>query len=121
MLCLVSLPTDFTAARFPVERSEFVNTGLVVRQQVNQLGSIGQGNIRFTLYDQVGKQLRTLTPSLGGAKFFDEIFDSIPQDFIGSVEVESEGPFYLTVLRQELIPGDTLRFQLTSVPATPVP
>ncbi len=37
------------------------------------------------------------------------------------MRVESLRPFYVTVLRQEVIPGDPLRFQLTSVPATPVP
>ena len=59
--------------------------------------------------------------ALDSGLFFDQIFDVVPPEFIGSVRAESSRPFYATVLRQELIPGSPLRFQLTSVPATPLP
>ena len=110
-----------TAVRFPVERSSSVNTGLAIRQFGNVLGGFGQGRISFTLYDQAGNLLGTVTDNLNGGRFFDEIFPGVAQNFLGSLKVESVKPFYLTVLRQELIPGPQLRFQLTSVPATPVP
>ena len=110
-----------TAVRFPVERSSSVNTGLAIRQFGNVLGGFGQGQISFTLYDQAGNLLGTVTDNLNGGRFFDEIFPGVAQNFLGSLKVESVKPFYLTVLRQELIPGPQLRFQLTSVPATPVP
>ena len=48
-----------------------------------------------------------------GVRFFDENFSAVPENFIGSVEVQSTTDFFLTVLRQEL-----RTFQLTAIPAT---
>ena len=101
-----------TAVSFPVERSSSVNTGLAIRES--------QAALDFTLYE-AGTLLETKMMRLEGGLFFSEIFDSVRQDFIGSLKVVSPKPFFITVLRQELIPGPQLRFQLTSVPATPVP
>ena len=101
------------SVRFPVERSANVNTGIAVRQS--------QELISFTLFDEEGQFLQTSILPLEGARFFDQIFAGLPQDFVGSIKIESSKPFFITVLRQELIPGEQLRFQLTSVPATRAP
>ena len=92
------------------------------RAMANQTETLpeSQDALDFTLYE-AGTLLETKTMRLEGGLFFSEIFDSVGQHFIGSVRVVSQKPFFITVLRQELIPGPQLRFQLTSVPATPVP
>ncbi len=97
---------DFTgSSRFQI------NTGLAVRG--------AEAPLFFTLTDLNGLFLEGAILSFDGAQFFDQIFTVVPENFVGSVEVFSSSPFFITVLRQELIPGERLRFQLTSVPATP--
>ena len=105
-----------------MERSARVNTGSAIRGLGNVLGPIDGGGIAFTLDAEAGTPLEVVEQGVDGGKFFDEIFQNGPQDFLGSVKVHSDTPFYLVVLRRELIPGEQLRFRLTSsVPATPVP
>ncbi len=110
----VAVASRTRSLRFPVERSATINTGLAVRRS--------QELISFTLFDEAGQFLQTSILPLEGARFFDQIFAGVPQDFVGSVKTESSKPFSMTALRQELIPGEQLRFQLTSVlPATRAP
>lgn len=114
----VAPATGGIAFRFPVERTSQINTGIAIRDT--------QTPINFYLYDHEGNLVQSFTLSFSGARFVDQLFDdffsTLPlPEFVGSVQVESQLPFYLTVLRQELIPGATLQFQLTSIPATAVP
>ncbi len=95
--------------RFPVERSDSVNTGIAMQRS---------GEVLMTLYDSEGQEVESLVRKEQGARFFDEIFQGVPPDFIGSVEVSSPNRVFLTVLRQEVISTSPLEFQLTSVPAT---
>ncbi len=97
-------------AWFPVERSTFVNTGMAIRRTTLPL--------TFRLYDQEGELVDEVTREFQGASFFDTIFSGVGDEFRGAVRIESGVGFYMTVLRQELLPGAPLRFQLTSVPPT---
>ena len=108
-------PADLTTAIwFPVARRPGLNTGLAIRRTT--------APVRYSLFDSGGLLLETVTrEDFQGAQFFNEVFSGVPASFTGSVKVESDRGFYLTVLRQEILPGDGLRFQLTSIPATPVP
>ncbi len=103
-----------TAVWFPVARRPGLNTGLAIRRTT--------APVRYSLFDSSGLLLETVTrDDFQGAQFFNEIFSEVPASFTGSVKVESDRGFYLTVLRQEILPGEGLSFQLTSIPATPVP
>ncbi len=108
-------PAALTAAVwFPVARRPGLNTGLAIRRP--------EAPVRYSLYDSAGIHLETVTrEDFQGAQFFNEVFSGVPASFTGSVKVESDRGFYLTVLRQEILAGAELSFQLTSIPATPVP
>ena len=109
----VAVASRVTAVRIPVERSANLNTGFAVRR--------AEDPITFTLYDAAGDHFQEASFNLDGALFLDQIFANVPEDFVGAMELESSKSFYVTALRQEIIPGPQLRFQLTSVPVTPVP
>jgi hypothetical protein len=47
------------------------------------------------------------------AKFFDELFDGVPAEFVGMMHVDSDGCLHTTGLRLEYTQTG---FQLTSVP-----
>lgn len=89
--------------RFCVERSASVNTGMAIRRS--------SAPLQATLYDQFGQAVSTVGFTGDGATFFSDLFAGLPADFLGSLEVASSQPFYLTVLRLEFVPGG---FQLTS-------
>ncbi len=99
-----------TAVRFPVNRTNQLNTGMAVRRAASP--------VTFRLYDGDGTQLQQLTAPFEGAVFFDQLFFGVPEQFIGSVEVISPQGFFIVVLRQELLGQGA--FQLTSIPALTV-
>ncbi len=98
--------------QFAVERSETINTGIAIQRS---------GEVLMRLFDEEGALLESQSVTEQGAQFFDEIFQGAPAQFVGSVTVESTRAIYLTVLRQEVISRDPLKFQLTSIPATELP
>jgi hypothetical protein len=108
--CGVAPAIPELAVRFPVERSASTSTGVAVRK--------AQNPIQFRLYDESRVMVEEFSDQFEGAKFIDELFSNVPDDFIGSVELVSTQPFYVTVLRMDMTPDG---FQLTSIPATPVP
>jgi hypothetical protein len=108
--CGVAPATPELEVRFPAERSGSTNTGVAIRKT--------QSPIQFRLYDDSGVMVEEFSDQFEGAKFVDELFSDVPDDFIGSVELVASRPFYVTILRQDMTPDG---FQLTSIPATPVP
>ena len=101
----VSAAERVRLARFPVESSNRVNTGMAIRLSTTPLD--------FFLYDADGTLLQFRHTRLNGARFFRELFAEVPLEFLGHVEIRGEEPFFLTVLRQELTNNG---FQLTTVP-----
>ena len=97
-------------AQFPVESSGNVNTGIAIRRAI--------APITFSAFDATGNLLESVTLPINRAQFINEIFQTLPDDFSGQVLADSAARFYAVLLRQELIPGDQLRFQLTSIPLT---
>jgi hypothetical protein len=97
---------------FAVEKSATVDTGFAWAY-LNQLGAF---DVTLTLYDAAGSQVQQKTVPFAGhlAKFFTEIFDNIPDGFVGHVRITSPQAIGVAVLRLDL---PTL--QLTSTPATP--
>ena len=102
-----------TGVRVPVELSANLNTGIAVRR--------AQDPITFILLAEDGTRLQVTSFNRDGTLFLDQIFVDVPEDFVGSLELRSSRPFYATALRQEIVPGPQLRFQLTSVSLTPIP
>lgn len=96
------------AVWFPIESSGSINTGLAIR--------LAPAVMVFSLYDQDGTLLEQTQQNFEGARFFDQIFSQVPANFVGSVKIESGVSFHLTVLRQEVLSYNPLRFQLTSIP-----
>jgi hypothetical protein len=96
---------------FPVEKSPSVNTGLAWAP-----GAVaGPFPLVVTLFDQQGTQVQQKTLSFEGheARFFDEIFDTVPSGFLGRVRIESQENIHLEVLRLEQTESG---FQLTATP-----
>jgi len=108
------VPAGKSASRFtfPVEKSSAVNTGLAIRR----LASQADAPITLTLYGADGTKLQEISRDSGFSKFFNELFDGVPRDFVGSAVAESSEDFYLVVLRLETTSAG---FQLTSVPPLP--
>ena len=105
-----AIPT--TGFAFPVEKSANVNTGIAIRR--------GGAPLTLLLLGSDGALIDTVNLELDGARFIDQIFSGVPDNFTGFVRVESGVSFYPVVVRQEIIPAKQLRFQLTSVPGTQV-
>jgi hypothetical protein len=86
--------------RFPVEKTALVNTGVAMAPWLNRSGF----PIIATLYDSGGRvfQEKTLTFTGHSSRFFDQIFDGMPNGFLGMIQFESSNFFYLEVLRRKL-------------------
>ncbi|RPJ54198.1 MAG: hypothetical protein EHM23_29440 [Acidobacteria bacterium] len=99
--------TAFTVA---VERSEAVNTGIAWAPS----GSVTPFNVQARLVGVDGQvfQQKELLFEGHRARFFTEMFDSVPENFLGKLTLESPQSFNLTALRVEI--GDAI--QLTSTP-----
>jgi hypothetical protein len=98
--------------RFPVEKTALVNTGVAMAPWLNR----SDFPIIATLYSSDGNlfQQKILTFNGHSSRFFDQIFDGVPNGFLGMVQLESSNFFYLEVLRLE---QTATGFQLTSTPA----
>jgi hypothetical protein len=103
-----ALDTQFV---LPVERSVAVNTGLAWAPG----SSTDPFDIEVRLFDAEGAEVGSETISFEGhlARFFTEIFNDVPESFVGSVRIQSEQAIHLDGLRLEFTNSG---FQLTSVP-----
>lgn len=108
----IGVPASVRGRRFvfPVEKTSTVDTGFAWAPSL----VTSSFPIDLTLFDQNGDQVQQETLTYDGhlARFFTEVFDSIPDGFIGKVLVEADIDIHLTVLRLELTADG---FQLTSV------
>jgi len=102
---------------FPVEKSETSDTGIAFLPAVLQVP--GQP-VTFRLVDQSGTKIQEVQPPLSGhvAKMAGEIFDKMPQPFLGSIVMESPADLYLLVLRLDLSGGNV---QLTGTMPSVLP
>jgi hypothetical protein len=96
---------------FPVEKSATVNTGVA--------WAPGDVTARFpiavSLFDQGGNQVQQMALTFAGheARFFSEIFNNVPDGFLGRMRIESGENIHLEVLRLEYTESG---FQLTTIP-----
>lgn len=99
---------------FAVEKSATVNTGFAWAPPWTPIAPF---EITVTLYDAAGNQVQQKTVPFTGhqAKYFSEVFDGVPANFVGHVRVVSPKSIRMAVLRFETV-GDL--FQLTSTPST---
>jgi predicted choloylglycine hydrolase len=76
--------------------------------------------IVLTLYDANGNEMdkKTITYAGHEARFFDQVFNSVPSGYLGRVKIDSEELIHLEVLRLDLTETG---FQLTSTPPSRVP
>jgi len=105
---------SLTRTMFSVEKSMFANTGFAWARAFPGAASF---DVTLKLYDEAGNEVRTKTLTYDGhlSKFFDEVFDNVPEEFVGQVRIEAPEGLLVTVLRIEYVDGS---FQLTSTPAT---
>jgi predicted choloylglycine hydrolase len=84
---------------FPVEKTFTVNTGIAWAPD----SVTSPFAIVVTLFDNIGAQVQQKTLIYSGheAKFFDQVFDNIPSEFLGRVRIESQENIHLEVLRLE--------------------
>lgn len=109
---------------FPAEidGEKSIDTGLALRFAPPDLEVQAEPElapVRAYLLDGDGLQLEEAEISDPTALFIDELF-AMPageEHFVGSVFLDADRDFFLTVLRQRLLPGG--RFQLTSVDPVP--
>ena len=104
---------EATTFTFSVERTPVVNTAFAFAL----FGDADAFNMTLILFDEEGNLVQETTLTYEGhlARFFTEVFDEIPVDFLGSMVLEAEIPLCLVVLRLENTSGGG--FQLTSIPA----
>ncbi len=106
------------ALAFPVERSGTVNTGLALAPWSAPGGSRNPFLYTLRLFDEDGNQigLRTFTFRGHEARFFDEFFPNVPEEFLGWLSLEVPAAIFehvcVTVLRLEQTSNG---FQLTNI------
>ncbi len=100
-----------SAFTLPVEYGPSVNTGFAWARNAES----SPFNIVLRLWDGNGSLIQTKQVSYAGqeAEFFSEVFDQIPDGFVGRLDIQSDLPLYLTALRLEYVGS---QFQLTSTP-----
>ncbi len=71
--------------------------------------------VSASLLDESGKQIQQQSLLFEGhlSRFFSEIFENVPENFLGTVVIDAQEPILLVVLRVETAPSG---FQLTSLP-----
>lgn len=101
---------------FPVEKTTSANTGFAWAP--NSVTT--PFPIVLTLYDANGRQVDKKTATYTGheAKFFDQVFNSVPFGYLGRIQVDSQELIYFEVLRLD---QTETGFQLTSIPPNRVP
>lgn len=97
--------------RIPVEKSNTVNTGLAW----SAIAAHSPFEVKATLFGADGTVVESKTLVFEGHRslFVDEMFDLVPDQFVGHVEVVGDNGVGMTVLRLEWVGGG---FQLTSTP-----
>ncbi len=97
---------------FGVERSATANTGFAWAPFLDT----SDFGIMLQLYDTDGTLLQTRRLAYDGhlARFFTEVFENLPAEFVGLVEIQSEKSLFLTVLRLEFSASGGQTFELTS-------
>ncbi|HSR68928.1 MAG TPA: YbhB/YbcL family Raf kinase inhibitor-like protein [Acidobacteriota bacterium] len=112
----VTDPPQTKWMRIPVEQNfPRQRTGIALAA----FQSTADFDIVMRLFNSGGNQVGVEAFDYGGhlARFVDEIFDNVPDDFVGSVQIESDEGLFVTALRQELVEGGS---QLTAVPPRPL-
>ncbi len=104
---------EATTFTFTVEKTSVVNTAFAFAL----VGDADAFEITLTLYDEAGTLVQETTLTYEGhlARFFDEVFNEIPDGFLGSMVLKAEKALCLVVIRLENTSGGG--FQLTSIPA----
>ena len=108
------LPADpGTHFSFAVEKTPQADTGFAFFSST----VTSPFQIQLRLVDQSGIEIQQKAISYSGqeAQFFSQIFDGVPDGFVGKVTLESEESIFVVVLRLENAASD---FQLTSIPVT---
>lgn len=114
----IGIPASDSATRLliPVERSldSGVDTGFAIRTRSDRLLT-GEPLQEFTiaLLDRQGQQLQQRRGLFLQPRFVSEAFDDLPEEFLGSVSIESPEPLFAVALRQQAAAEG---FQLTGVP-----
>jgi len=99
----------------PVERGTGLDTGIAwAPTQASDVPNTGF-DFQATLVDGAGNVIQQKAVTMEGhsASFFSELFDAVPDEFVGRIRVDSPESLYLTALRLESAAD---QFQLTSVP-----
>ena len=109
----VGVPPGALADEFmlPVERSARVNTGLAWTAGAEA----DPFTVMLTLVDSNGQQVESIERIYDGhlAEFFTDIFQTVPNQFVGRLYIASEVPIFTIGIRLEYSTGG---FQLTGVP-----
>lgn len=95
-------PKPCTAGRtfdFPVQRRSDLNVGFAIAPY----DRLEPCAITATLYDDLGGYIQQKTIQFNGqmARFFSQIFDNVPNGFLGRVKLEAPFPVIVTVLRMD--------------------
>jgi predicted choloylglycine hydrolase len=101
---------------FPVEKTASVNTGFAWAPA----SVTTPFPIALTLYDANGNEVdkRTITYTGHEARFFDQVFNSVPFGYLGRIQVDSQELIHFEVLRLDQTEAG---FQLTSTPPHRIP
>jgi hypothetical protein len=111
---------------FPVERSHWVDTGfawapgwqfeLIPFPVTSAVPAATYPVVTASLFNAQGQEVDHQEIPLTGhlARFFSEVFQGVPEDFLGKVVFDSPENIFLTVMRLNLTPQGAI--QLTSVP-----
>jgi hypothetical protein len=107
----VSASINSAGNLFPVEKTSTVNSGFAWAR----FSALDPFEINLTLYDSEGEIFDQKTMTFNGheAKFITEVFDNIPDGFVGHVRLVSTQKVAMIALRFEQVADG---FQLTSAP-----
>jgi len=108
---------------FPVEKNSTVDTGFAlapVREWL-ETREDEEDLVSLTLFNQLGEIHQQINLPFNGhfAKFFSEVFEELPDEFLGKILVQAGHNIHLTVLRLEKSPAG--KVQITSIPPDYLP
>ena len=101
---------------FPIQQSSRIRTGFAWVASAH-IVPLKPEEIRVGVFDADGAvfEIKTLPYEGHQARFVDELFPDLPEDFQGTMMVNSEKFIHLTVLRQDTLSSGAVQF--TSTPA----
>lgn len=101
---------------FPVQQSASIRTGFAWVAAAH-IAPLKPEEILVGVFDAEGAvhEIKTLPYEGHQAQFVDELFPDLPEDFQGTIMVNSEKFIHLTVLRQDTLSSGAVQF--TSTPA----